>query len=210
MSVRDPLSPEPADGGGYVGHARDYRLASDDPAVGEKVGRTFAHQIRQRSRGELGNKWHLDEVVISNRGEKHWLWRAVDQDGFVLEVLVQGRRNAQAAKRLMCKLLKGQGRAPGVMITDKLRSYDVARQIMPGVEHRSQRPEQSGGKFPSADPKTRADHEALQITRPGTALRLHPRSDPNLFHIPRHDISSSHHRELRAAAMDMWTKIARI
>lgn len=65
MTVRDPLSPEPADGGGYVGHARDYRLASDDPAVSEKVGRTFAHQIRQRSRGELGNKWHQ---MASRRG----------------------------------------------------------------------------------------------------------------------------------------------
>ena len=81
----------------------------------EKFGRTFANQIRQRSFGQLGDKWHLDEAVISIRGEKHWLWRAVDQDGFVLEVLVQSRRNAKAAKRLMRKLLKGQGRAPRVM-----------------------------------------------------------------------------------------------
>lgn len=71
-------------------------------------------------------------------GKKHWLWRAVDQDGFFLEVLVQSRRNANAAKRLMHKLLKRQERAPRVMITDKLRSYDAAkREIMPGVEHRS-------------------------------------------------------------------------
>jgi len=64
----------------------------------------------------------------------------VDQDGFVLEVLVQSRRNATAAKRLMRKLLKGQGGAPQVMITDKLRSYDAAkREIMPGVEHRSRK-----------------------------------------------------------------------
>lgn len=67
----------------------------------EKFGRTFANQIRQRSCGQLGDKWHLDEAVISIRGEKHWLWRAVDQYGFVLEVLVQSRRNAKAAKRLM-------------------------------------------------------------------------------------------------------------
>ncbi len=77
----------------------------------EKFGRTFANQISRRSCGRLGDKWHLDEAVISIRGKKHWLWGAVNQDGFVLEVLVQSRRNAKAAKRLMRKLLKGQGRA---------------------------------------------------------------------------------------------------
>jgi len=104
----------------------------------EKFGRCFANDIRKRSAGRLGDKWYLDEVVITIRGKKHWLWRAVDQDGFVLDVLIQSRRNAKAAKRLMRKLLKGQGSTPRVMITDKLRSYDAAkREIMPGVEHRS-------------------------------------------------------------------------
>ncbi|MBD9525115.1 IS6 family transposase [Ensifer sp. ENS02] len=104
----------------------------------EKFGRHFANDVRRRSAGKLGNKWHLDEVVITIRGQKQWLWRAVDQDGFVLDVLVQSRRNATAARRLMRKLLKGQGRSPRVMITDKLRSYGAARrQIMPGIEHRS-------------------------------------------------------------------------
>lgn len=93
----------------------------------EKFGLAFANDIRRRSVGRLGDKWHLDEAVVSMRGKKHWLWRAVDQDGFVLEVLVQSRRNAKAAKRLMRKLLRGQGRSPRVMITDKLRSYDAAK-----------------------------------------------------------------------------------
>ncbi len=88
----------------------------------EKFGRAFASEIRRRSAGRLGDKRHLDEAVVLIRGKKHWLWRAVDQNGFVLEVLVQSRRNAKAAKRLMRKLLKGQGRAPRVMITGKLRS----------------------------------------------------------------------------------------
>lgn len=104
----------------------------------EKFGRAFANEIRRRSSGRLGDKWHLDEAVVSVCGKEHWLWRAVDQDGFVLEVLVQSRRNAKAAKRLMRKLLKGQGRSPRLMITDKLRSYGAAkREIIPGVEHRS-------------------------------------------------------------------------
>jgi putative transposase len=104
----------------------------------EKFGRAFASKIRRRSAGRPGDKWHLDEAAVSIRGKKHRLWRAVDQDGFVLEALVQSRRNAQAAKRLMRKLLKEQGRATRVIITDKPRSYDAAkREIMSGVEHRS-------------------------------------------------------------------------
>lgn len=71
-------------------------------------------------------------------GEKHWLWRAVDQDGYVLDKIVQRRRNAKAARRLLTRLLKKQGTAPKRMITDKLRSYGAAkRQVMPRVEHRS-------------------------------------------------------------------------
>nr|WP_268824713.1 IS6 family transposase [Agrobacterium vitis] len=72
----------------------------------EKFGRHFANDIRRRSAGRLGDKWYLDEVVISIGGKKHWLWRAVDQDGFVLDVLVQSRRNTKAAKRVRRKLMK--------------------------------------------------------------------------------------------------------
>lgn len=72
-------------------------------------------------------------------GKKHYLWRAVDQDGFVLEVVVQSRRDKKAAKRLLRKLLKKHGRAPRLMVTDKLKSYGAAkREIVPGVEHRHQ------------------------------------------------------------------------
>src|SRR5204862_6484830 len=87
-----------------------------------KFGRKFADRIRRRA-PRRGDKWHLDEVVISFAGKKHWLWRAVDQDGFVLDVLVQSRRDEKAAKRLFRKLLKKQGRAPRVLVTDKLKSY---------------------------------------------------------------------------------------
>src|SRR4051812_5559429 len=104
-----------------------------------KFGQSFANQIRRRLPAP-GDKWHLDEVVISIAGQKHWLWRAVDQHGVVLDILVQSRRNAKAAKRLLRKLLKKQGTAPRVMITDKLASYGAAkREIMPGVEHRQHR-----------------------------------------------------------------------
>src|SRR5881398_624177 len=101
-----------------------------------KFGQDFANRIRRRL-PQAGDKWHLDEVAIKIAGVKHWLWRAVDQTGMVLDVLVQSRRDKRAAKRLLRKLLKRQCRAQRVMITDKLTSYGAAkREVMPGVEHR--------------------------------------------------------------------------
>ena len=177
----------------------------------EKFGRRFAKDIRRRSSGRLGDKWHLDEVVILIRGKKHWLWRAVDQDGVVLEVLVQSRRNAKAAKRLMRKLLKSQGRAPRVMITDKLRSYGAAkREIMPGVEHRSHKGLNNRAEN-SHQPVRRRERIMKRFKSQRHLQRFVSIHDPiaNLFYIPRLDISSGHHRELRTAAMSLWAKIAR-
>ncbi|MBP2563417.1 putative transposase [Neorhizobium galegae] len=82
--------------------------------------------------------WHLDEVVVTIGRRKHWLWRAVDQDGYGLDEIVQARRNTKAAKRVLVRLMKRQGCQPKRMVTDKLRSYGAARrQVMPDVEHRS-------------------------------------------------------------------------
>jgi putative transposase len=92
-------------------------------------------QAQETHRRDL---WHLDEVVVTISGQKHWLWRTVDQDGYVLDEIVQSRRDTKAAKRLLMRLLRKQGCPPRRMITDKLGSYAAAqRQIMPTVEHRS-------------------------------------------------------------------------
>lgn len=102
-----------------------------------KFGPTYARQLR-RKRPSRKDIWHLDEVVISIAGRQHWLWRAVDQDGYVLDEIVQSRRDTKAAKRLLVRLLKKQGLMPKRIITDKLRSYAAAkRDVMPSVEHRS-------------------------------------------------------------------------
>ena len=84
-----------------------------------KFGQGFANEIRRRL-PRPGDKWHLDEVQIKIAGEKHWLWRAVDQDGIVLDGLVQSRRDKRAAERLLRRLLKRQGRAPRVLVTELL------------------------------------------------------------------------------------------
>jgi putative transposase len=102
-----------------------------------KFGPAYTRRLRRRppSRRDI---WHLDEVVVTISGQKHWLWRAVDQDGYVLDEVIQTRRNTTAAKRLLKRLLRKQGCPPRRMITDKLGSYAAARsQIMPEVEHRS-------------------------------------------------------------------------
>jgi putative transposase len=103
----------------------------------QKFGPEYARRLR-RKQPSPHDVWHLDEVIISIAGQKHWLWRAVDQDGYVLNEIVQSRRDTKAAKRLLRRLLKKQGCPPRRMITDKLSSYAAARrQIMPAVDHRS-------------------------------------------------------------------------
>jgi len=101
-----------------------------------KFGPAYAQRIkRKRPSCDI---WHLDEVVVMISGKKHWLWRAVDQDGYVLDEIVQTRRDTKAAKRLLTHLLKKQGCPPRRLVTDKLGSYAAAqRQVMPEVEHRS-------------------------------------------------------------------------
>src|SRR6478672_11575157 len=104
-----------------------------------KFGQAYANQLRRR-RAQPGDRWHLDEVFIRINGITHYLWRAVDQHGNVLDVLVQRRRNAKAAKRFFKKLLKGLQYVPRVIVTDKLKSYGaVKRKLLPGVEHRQSR-----------------------------------------------------------------------
>ncbi|NTG51561.1 IS6 family transposase [Agrobacterium rhizogenes] len=104
---------------------------------GRKFGPAFVKQLR-RKKPSRRDVWHLDEVLISIGGRKHWLWRAVDQDGYGLDEIVQTRRDTKATKRLPIRLLRKQGLVPKRIVTDKLRSHGAAkREVMPDVEHRS-------------------------------------------------------------------------
>jgi putative transposase len=98
-----------------------------------RFGRTYAKSLKRR-RPKPGDKWFLDEVFVRIRGKLHYLWRAVDQHGNVLNVLVQSRRSKNAAKRFFRKLLKGLCYVPRVIVTDKLGSYGAAkREILPSI-----------------------------------------------------------------------------
>ncbi|HEX8933457.1 MAG TPA: IS6 family transposase, partial [Pseudonocardiaceae bacterium] len=102
-------------------------------------GADFARRLRRR-RPKPGDTWHMDEVFLRINGELHYLWRAVDQHGVVLDILVQERRNATAAKRFFRHLLSGMRYKPKRIVTDGLRSYGVAhREVLPEVRHRTSR-----------------------------------------------------------------------
>ncbi|WP_457456074.1 IS6 family transposase [Streptomyces sp. TE5632] len=100
-------------------------------------GQAYANALHCR-RPRPGDTWHLDEVFIKINGGQTYLGRAVDQDGNVLDILVQSRRDTAAARRFFRRLLKKTCSVPRVVVTDKLRSYGAApREVMPSVEHRS-------------------------------------------------------------------------
>src|SRR3981081_2354389 len=100
-----------------------------------KFGQTYANGLRRKS-PRPGDRWHLDEVFLKINGRLHYLWRAVDQDGDVLDILVQNKRDKRAAKKFFRKLLKGLRYVPRAIITDKLRSYTAAKaEMLPSVEH---------------------------------------------------------------------------
>lgn len=175
-----------------------------------KFGPKFAQQLRQRSRGNFADRWHLDEMVVSIKGRKYWLWRAVDANGYILDALLQSRRNRKAALRLMRKLLKGQGATPRVMVTDKLRSYSAAKaELMPGVEHRSHK-----------GLNNRAENSHLPLRRREKRMMRFKSAQQcqhfvsahgqiaNLFQLHRKHLTAADHRQLRAHAVTTWREIA--
>jgi putative transposase len=146
--------------------------------------------------------------VINIAGRKHWLWRAVDQHGIVLDILVQSRRNTTAAKRLLRKLLKKQGAAPRVMITDKLASYPAAKKaVMPKVEHRQHKGLNNRAEN-SHQPTRRRERIMKRVKSAGQAQRFLSVHDQvaNLFRRTAH-ITADAHRTSRTQAFRVWAEV---
>ena len=175
----------------------------------EKFGREFSNRIR-RCAPPRGDKWHMDEVVVTIRGKKHWLWRAVDQNGFVLDVLVQSRRDRTAARRLMRKLLRMSAAAPRVMVTDKLKSYGAARTDM-GLrfEHRQHKGLNNRAEN-SHLPTRRRERLMKRFKSPRQVQKFLSIHDQvaNLFHLPRNKFSAIDYRAARTKAFSAWAEIA--
>jgi putative transposase len=131
-----------------------------------KFGQQYCNQIR-RNCGQLGDTWFLDEVFIKINGVLHYLWRAVDQDGDEIDILVQKRKDKSAGMQFFRKLLKGQQVPPIKIVTDKLKRYSVAkRKLMPSVDHSTKQYENNRCELshqPSAIQATGTTDEAVQI-----------------------------------------------
>ena len=150
-------------------------------------GPDYARRLR-RGRGPLGDTWYLDELFVNIQGRRQYLWRAVDQDGDLIDILVQSRRDRHAAARCFRKLLKGQGREPRRLITDKLRSYAAAhRTVMPSVMHSTQQYENNRAEV-SHQPTRQRERQMRRFTSAAQAQRFLSVHGVvlNLFRVGRH------------------------
>jgi putative transposase len=174
-------------------------------AWGRKFGAEFAKRLRRR-RPRPGDTWHLDEVFVRIRGVLHYLWRAVDQNGVVLDILVQEKRDGAAAKRFFRRLLQGLQYKPKRLITDGLRSYGVAhRALLPDVKHRTSRYLNNRAEN-SHRPTRRRERQMQRFKSRAQAqdfLSAHAMIDGH-FRPRRHRLSAGGYRRVRITAFRTW------
>ena len=151
-------------------------------------------------------------MALKIKGKKHWLWRAVDQHGLVLDILVQERRNQHAAERFLRRVLDGEARAPRVVVTDKLASYPPAlKQVLPGVEHR--RHKGLNNRAENSHRPVRKRERTLQRFKPPAHAQqfLEPFSAvQNHFRPRRHLLPAEHYRQLRRTRFQQWRDAAQL
>src|SRR5262245_10369624 len=173
-----------------------------------KFGQQYANQLRRR-RPRPGDKWHLDEVFLTIHGERHYLWRAVDQEGHVLDILVQRRRDKHAAKKFFRKLLKGCRYVPRGLITDKLKSYGSAkREPLPGVEHSQHR--YLNNRAENSHQPTRQRERRMQgFKSAGHAQRFLAAYGliAQHFRPKRHRLLAPAYRQVMAQRFQMWHEV---
>ena len=173
-----------------------------------KFGQGYANTLRRR-RVRPGDKWHLDEVFISINGRQHYLWRAVDQDGHVLDILVQARRDKRAAVKFLRKPLKGLAYVPRVLITDKLASYGAARcAILPSVEHRRHKGLNNRAEN-SHQPTRERERRMRGFKSAGHARRFLAAYGPIAAHCRprRHRLTATAYRQTRDEHFATWRSV---
>ncbi len=173
-----------------------------------KFGQTYANGLRRR-RPRPGDKWHLDEVFIKIGGKTHYLWRAVDQHGTVLDILVTSRRDTRAATKFFRKLLTGLEYVPRVVVTDKLASYGTARRrVLRSVEHRRSR--YLNNRAENSHQPTRQRERAMKrFTSAGHAQRFlsaFSAISPH-FRPPRHRLCADAYRCEMADRFGTWNEV---
>lgn len=173
-----------------------------------RFGSHFADCIK-RDRPAAHDKWHLDEVVIPINGEKFWLWRAVDGNGDVLDILVQKQRNAKAAKRFFARLVDQFGQ-PRVVITDKLRSYiKPVKSLAPEADHRAHKG--LNNRIEGSHRPTRKREKVQgRFKSPRQAQRFLAAHDQinTIFRPRRYQMKAPHYRQSRSDAFSLWADYA--
>ena len=173
-----------------------------------KFGTEYARTLKRRER-RLGDTWHLDELFVNICGQRQYLWRAVDQDGDVIDILVQPRRDRRAAERFFRRLLTGQGGEPRRLVTDKLRSYGAARRdTMPSVPHDTSRYANNRAEI-SHQPTRQRERQMRRFESARQAQRFLTMHGliQNLFRVGRHLVSSANHRMLRDRSFGVWRQV---
>ena len=175
-----------------------------------KFGGEYARRLKRR-RAQPGDEWHLDEVFLNISGERHYLWRAVDQYGNTLDILVTGRRDKRAAKRFLHKPLRDNPE-PRVVVTDKLRSYGAAlRELLPHTEHRQSRYLNNRAECPHQ--RTRRRERVLQrFKSSGHAQRFLSIFEPLNTHFrpPRHLLKAADYRQTLSERFATWREVTEL
>ncbi len=172
-----------------------------------KFGAIYTRRLKRKHRG-YGDTFYIDEVFVKFNEKQHYLWRAVDQDGEVVDVFLQANRDGAAAKRFFKRLLRSHGTEPRKIVTDKLRSYGFAhRELIPSTIHSAQQYENN---------RAEQSHEATRVRERGMRrfksirqaqrfLAVHA-AVSNLFNLGRHLVRAGHYRILRASALAEWSR----
>ncbi len=174
-----------------------------------KFGPKYAKRLRRRHQG-YGDTFFIDEVFVNIQGKQHYLWRAVDQDGEVVDVFLQSRRDGKAAVRFFKRLLRVSGSEPRRIVTDKLRSYGVAhRDVAPYATHDTSQYANNRAELSHQPTRVRergmrgfkSAHQAQRFLSAHAAVY-------NLFNLGRHLISANHYRFFRQRALASWRNAA--
>ena len=170
-----------------------------------KFGAIYTRRLKRKHQG-FGDTFYLDEVFVKINGKQHYLWRPVDQDGKVVDVYLQAKRDSAAANRFFRRLLRSHGCEPRKIVTDKLRSYGVAhRELIPETIHSTKQYENN---------RAEQSHEATRVRERGMRkfksvgqaqrfLGAHA-AVSNLFNLGRHLVTANHYRDLRVNALTDW------
>ena len=155
-----------------------------------------------------GDTFYIDEVFVKINGRQHYLWRAVDQDGEVVDVYLQAKRDGAAAKRFFRRLLRSQGGEPRKIVTDKLRSYSVAhRDVIPETIHITDR--YANNRAEQSHEATRARERGMKkfksVSQAQRFVTAHA-AVSNLFNLGRHLVRAQHYRDLRISAFSEWSR----